>query len=446
MKRTEKQELLEKLADTLDASDATRQDAIDQMSSIIREAYGVGLQMGLPMVAVDPLVTEQSIQQAISSMSSRVGYIWDSMDEQIIDTITQGIKAGKSYDGVAADLDDLIRGDWGDKVPFDNTGNVIRRVRVTPDGQMFWEDHTITRGTTIKTEVYAENLSKTVVHESWNKARDDQYDRIGLEKFAYSAVGDGATRLTHLAMHGKVIVRGSVEEQMAESLMAEYNCRCIKIPYWDDPELDTDPQKWEDEKIKAAKAIRKDIPDNTPDADFLDEIISGEKPTQINEAEFLKTVINDEKKELVGKKVEHAIVYGSDGKRLFKTSTGEKHQVRFTDEQSVEMVGARLLTHNHPNGGSLSPPDLYLASHHNIQTIRAVGTKYAYSATRKGEWPTVEKIREELAKADREVRTEMIKKLENNEITYEWANINHQHFVLEKVSKRIGFMYERVEW
>ncbi len=277
MKRTEKQKLLDNLAEALATSESSRQDAIDRMSDIIRKAYSVGLQMGLPLVAVDPLITEQSIQQAISSMSSRVGYIWDSMDEQLINTITDGIKAGKSYDSVAADVDTLIRGSWGDTVPFDNTGNVIRRVRVTPDGKMSWENHTITRGTTLSTEAYAENLSKTVVHESWNKARDDQYDRIGLEEFVYSAVGDGATRPTHLAMHGKVIARGSSEEQMADSLMAEYNCRCIKIPYWDDPELDTDPQKWEDEKIKAAQAIRKDIPDGTPDADFLDEIISGEK-------------------------------------------------------------------------------------------------------------------------------------------------------------------------
>lgn len=446
MKRADKQRLLDKLAAIMAESSLTQDEVIAQMSDVIRKAYNVGLQTGLPLVAIDPLVTADSIQTAIDSMAARVGYIWSQMDDQLIDTIKGGIKSGLPYEDVVSSVDDLIRSGWGDTVTFDNTGNIIKRVNISPDGSMHWEDHEISRGVTLNTETYATTLSQTVVHESWNKARDDQYDRLGISSWVYSAVGDGATRPRHLALHGTVIARGSPEEAMANDVMSEDRCRCVKIPYWNDPEYDTPPETFERQKIAAAKQIRNNIPDDSKDAAFLDEIISGRKQAVMNDDEFKLLVLNDEKKELVGKKVEHAIVYDADGQRMFKTSTGEKHQVVFTDAQVLAMKNSRVLTHNHPSGGSLSPPDLRIASTHNIQEIRAVGSKYWYSARRIDSWPSPEKIKAAMDEADMEVRRELTKKLENNEITYEWANLNHQHLVLEKVAKRTGFMYERVEW
>jgi len=277
MKRADKQRLLDKLAAIMAESSLTQDEVIAQMGSVIRKAYNVGLQTGLPLVAIDPLVTADSIQTAIDSMAARVGHIWAQMDDQLIDTIKGGIKSGLPYEDVVSSVDDMIRSGWGDTVKFDNAGNIIKRVNISPDGSMHWEDHEISRGVTLKTETYATTLSQTVVHESWNKARDDQYDRLGLSSWIYSAVGDSATRARHIALHGTVIARGSPEEAMANDVMSEENCRCVKIPYWNDPEYDTPPETFEQQKIAAAKRVRKNIPDDSKDAAFLDEIISGEK-------------------------------------------------------------------------------------------------------------------------------------------------------------------------
>lgn len=277
MNPLDEERLKAKLTEIMRTSSLTREAAINAVTETIISSYRVGLQMGIPGLQVDPLLTESSINAAVESMSRRTGQIWDQMDAAIINTITQGIKEGKSYDGVTADVDDLIRNGFGEKVHFDNRGKTVRDVKISPDGSMEWHEHTIKQPKTMTTEDYADDIARTVVHESWNDAKDDQFKSLDIPGWIYTAVLDGATRPTHLALHGKVIKYGTEDEKMAIKVQSDYRCRCTRIPWYDDPDFDDDPAKYEKQKQDAAQKAREDLDDDSAAADFLDALLGDNK-------------------------------------------------------------------------------------------------------------------------------------------------------------------------
>lgn len=270
--------LIQILAEMLADSTITRDSAVLAMTQIIRDAYSAGLRTLDTAIDVDPLLTQTSINTAAKSMSARTGQIWDQMDQQISDTLLAAIKSGKSYDDTMAAVNQLLTGSWGETVDFDNVGNTRHRVKVLPDGTMQWEEHKITRKAHFATDAYADNISRTVVHESWNAAHHDQQRSIGLTKWVYHAVNDAATRPEHLALHGKVIRYDSPEDAMAQAVMEEPNCRCRAGPYWDDPEFDTDPDIYDRQTVRAAEKARDEVEDDSEQAAYMDRVIQTHKP------------------------------------------------------------------------------------------------------------------------------------------------------------------------
>ncbi|HJK50266.1 MAG TPA: phage minor head protein [Methanocorpusculum sp.] len=284
----EEEALVQLLAEILAAGSVSRDTMLSTMTLVISEAYAAGLKTLDTAIDVDPHLTENSIARAAKSMSARTGQIWDQMDQQISDTILSAIKSGKSYDDTMDEVTRLITSDWGETVDFDNVGNTNMVVRVNPDGSMKWEKHEVRRKSHFSTDAYADNISRTVVHESWNAAHHDQQQSIGLTAWVYHAVNDAATRPTHLALHGKVIQYGSAEDEMARAVMQEPNCRCRAGPYWDDPEFDTAPEVYDRQAVRAAKESRETVADDSDDAAFLDITITTRKPfiDAVNHAEL----------------------------------------------------------------------------------------------------------------------------------------------------------------
>jgi len=80
-------------------------------------------------------------------------------------------------------------------------------------------------------------------------------------------------------------------------------------------------------------------------------------------------------------KIEHCIAVDTKGNIVLEKS-GARNYVKFTAEEFNQMnVDNMLFTHNHPSGSSFSGDDLNMLGAYKRGTeIRAVGTKYEYSA------------------------------------------------------------------
>jgi hypothetical protein len=67
-----------------------------------------------------------------------------------------------------------------------------------------------------------------------------------------------------------------------------------------------------------------------------------------------------------------AAAFGPEGRLRFAPKIGLKSEVSFTNEELAYFKGATV-KHNHPGGSCLSSADLYMASAHDMDAIRAVG-------------------------------------------------------------------------
>lgn len=78
---------------------------------------------------------------------------------------------------------------------------------------------------------------------------------------------------------------------------------------------------------------------------------------------------------------ETAALVGPNGEVIFDKSDGLESAVYFTDEEASKMVDGTL-THNHPQGTTLSADDVDLAVSKGLKEIRAVHKDGYYSLTR----------------------------------------------------------------
>ena len=72
------------------------------------------------------------------------------------------------------------------------------------------------------------------------------------------------------------------------------------------------------------------------------------------------------------------MAYDTSGNVLFRQK-GKASEVSFSPKQAQQLRGS-LLTHNHPDGSSLSPNDLHMMLLHRIQEVRACNTEGAFVA------------------------------------------------------------------
>jgi hypothetical protein len=87
-------------------------------------------------------------------------------------------------------------------------------------------------------------------------------------------------------------------------------------------------------------------------------------------------LLNDERARLAGAMVEESALVTAAGKYIPKT--GNKNSVPW---DTLQLSGA-VMTHTHPNGGSLGPEDISLLLTQQMAAVRAVGGGRIYSATK----------------------------------------------------------------
>lgn len=137
-------------------------------------------------------------------------------------------------------------------------------------------------------------------------------------------------------------------------------------------------------------------------------------------------------------------VFTTSGDLIFRKA-GTKNEVTFTLNQAEKMRGG-ILTHNHPQGSSLSPTDVELASTMGMAEIRAVAGPYRVFSMRPppGGWNeqyTLNVLRPAWNRHNEQVRVRVQAGIDNGSIGIMRAMDAHWHTVWLNVSKELGLDY-----
>ncbi|WP_292420254.1 hypothetical protein, partial [Methanoregula sp.] len=108
----------------------------------------------------------QALDPIIAKLGPHLDQTFGALGNEMTDVIKNGLKTGLSYPEIQEALAEKIRAGWGKSIPFDNTGQVRKIVKVAPDGTLSWGKQTISRKVTLPADVYAETLARTTMKQA----------------------------------------------------------------------------------------------------------------------------------------------------------------------------------------------------------------------------------------------------------------------------------------
>jgi hypothetical protein len=164
----------------------------------------------------------------------------------------------------------------------------------------------------------------------------------------------------------------------------------------------------------------------------------------------LETILTKFEKPIRSQPFETAFALDEYGKELFRKD-GSSAEVKL---HGMDMRNCRVLTHNHPTGGSFSSADISTAIHNNVQEVRCFGTEYQYSlrpgksgwgitpARAAQEWG---EIQMDLLPKYQALFNEKCQKIGETAARREIA-LHHSHELMQILAKRHNFIYRRNKW
>ena len=269
-------------------TDQAKQNLVSVLSKLISTSYYMGGDRAAKEIGHQGPLGLAGLDPVMERLGTSLDTTFGSMSGELTDIIKGGIRNGWSYDHVQQSLAEKLRGGWGDSIKFDSTGTVRKIVTVGPDGKLSWGKKTITQSVTLPTDVYADTLARTSMKQAYTAGHFAQYEDAGYEGWVYLSVADERTRPRHLALHGRVFLFGTSEEEMARKVMEEHNCRCRPKAWFNNV-------KW-DRPESAYAAERKDWSTKTFDEWKVDKnmpLFMQENPQNVKDLHSLKSKLAD---------------------------------------------------------------------------------------------------------------------------------------------------------
>jgi len=263
-----------------------KQNLINTLSKLISTSYYLGgdkaaKEIGGPTGPLGLKGLTPVLEKVGTSLDSTFG----SMSGELTGIIKGGVESGWSFPRVKKALAEKINSGWGKSIKFDSTGTTRKFVKVAPDGTLSWGEKTITQSITLPTKVYADTLARTSMKQAYTAGHFERYQTAGYKGWVYLSVADERTRPTHLALHGRVFLFGTPEEEMAREVMKENNCRCRPKAWFDDQKLDRPDYEYRDERRKWARQALEERPANEDENDetrkYLQEIASDDNSEKV---------------------------------------------------------------------------------------------------------------------------------------------------------------------
>jgi len=94
-------------------------------------------------------------------------------------------------------------------------------------------------------------IGAMAAHTAYEKGKEVYYRGQGFGSWVFVGPADERARPWHVALLGKVFEYDTVQSNYAEQCLNEPRCRHRKEVYWNDPNKDTAPEKWEQLKKDA---------------------------------------------------------------------------------------------------------------------------------------------------------------------------------------------------
>lgn len=202
--------------------------------------------------SADPELTEQQ-ERAIKQLSAEhFGYISEfnrQMGVQLKDKSRELLRNNKGYKEIADYTKQVLKGQ--EKVTIDNVGKTRKVIQVGKDGKLREVEKFITRQYVTTVDNYADMLGRTATHSAWGEGRAIGHQRMGFKRWRYIGPLDSRTRPDHAVLVGQVFEYGTEQSDLALKTLHEPNCRHRAIVFFDDPELDTPSEFFEEQKAKA---------------------------------------------------------------------------------------------------------------------------------------------------------------------------------------------------
>ncbi len=255
-------------------TDKAKGNLINTLSKLISTSFFLGSDRAAKEIGghKGPLGSED-LEPIIEKLGSSLDTTFGSMSSELTDIIREGVRNGWSYDHVQKALAEKITGGWGKSIKFDSIGTTRKFVNVAPDGTLSCGEKTITQTITLPTDVYSDTLARTSMKQAYAAGHFERYKSAGYKGWIYISVADERTRPTHLALHGRVFLFGTPEEEMARKIMEEYNCRCRPKVWFDDPKYDRPDDEYREERRKwARQALEETDKEDEEKRKFLEEV------------------------------------------------------------------------------------------------------------------------------------------------------------------------------
>lgn len=192
-------------------------------------------------------------ERAIKQLSAaHFGYISEfnkQMGEQLKDKAREILRNNGGYKEIANYTREVLEGQ--EKVVIDHVGQTRKIITVGKDGQLREVEKAITRKYVTTVDNYADMLGRTATHSAWAEGRAIGHLKLGFKMWRFVGPVDERSRPDHSAIIGNVYEYGSLESDLALRLLHEPHCRHRAVVFFDDPELDTPAEFFEEQKRKA---------------------------------------------------------------------------------------------------------------------------------------------------------------------------------------------------
>lgn len=145
------------------------------------------------------------------------------------------------------------------------------------------------------------------------------------------------------------------------------------------------------------------------------------------------------------KKIENCLLVDEKGSVVL-SKMGDENHINFTLDEVAKVKKAKnvIFTHNHPSGNSFSIEDVSFAVENFVKEIRCVGSRYTHVMTVK-EGLSIKELVPVYNRNMEAVYYELIKKMEDKEISTKEANIAFHHKTWEFVASQLSELtYERI--
>ncbi len=208
----------------------------------------------------DNTLTDEEKAEIATLTALYLGYISEfnyRAQVQILAKVQALVEAGSSQDEIKQYIDSVFSGE--ESIIIDNVGKERKEIYVDEDLTLSEVTKTVEKPFYSSVLAYASLIGAIAAHTAYEKGKEIYNRGNGYNRWVFVGPADERARPWHVALLGKVFENDTVQSNYAEQCLGEAWCRHRKEVYWNDPNKDTAPEKWEQLKKDAGLFWNKDL-------------------------------------------------------------------------------------------------------------------------------------------------------------------------------------------